>query len=592
MRGMYPGVKLAVSGVMLAALTACGGSSGGGNPAAMPTGNLSLALTDGPADQFRHVWVTLTGIALHTDTNQPYTGQDSSWVRLSVPKGSATVDLAALNNGALQALFANAALPAGHYRQIRFFLAATDANLKSSALATTDGQSINHILSYNNQVEYLDDALNIQEAPLEVPYPSQGMTLSGDFVVSPGAGLNLAVDVDLNHSVVPTANNGFTLRPALRAFDLGQAGAISGSFGASELCQQDSRGLPKISSSCAYGVVVKAELSDGVRHYTVRQARVDPATGNFSLYPLPVNDGSGNLLHYDLVARGRQMQTLLLLGVPASTSGSGQQAGTIIPNNELPLVIDDREYSAQFAQPEQPFTGGLADFQQTLLGSAVPYEIRSVGIDPATGLLNSAEPLPAGPVNVVSFTSATSTLPAINSVIPAEGSGSYRLGVESLPIFFDFSVQSLNPVVAPVAGGVANVAPPSPPLKASNANGVITNGSINISLGLHNTTGFDKGLLTLVHHGVVVTSLPIDTQLASVAPAIPMHRVLVGVPAGSPTANQPDAVYHAYVTVWNSAQPLFARHILPIPLVIDLRNSSSASVDATGLDVSSPASGI
>ncbi len=207
-------------------LAACGGGGGGGSPAgAMPTGTANVQLTDGPGDEFQHVWVSVRAIAFHSSADQVWSAADATWITTTLP-APVTIDLTTLNNGVLDGtLFAGLNLPAGTYRQIRFFFDGAEAPLDASALATMDSNGA--ALQWNDQVEYLNGTATPQESPLEIAFPTQGIQLLGTFNVVAGATLNLAVDFDLEHIIVPFDHDGqtyFTMRPNLAYFDMSQVG--------------------------------------------------------------------------------------------------------------------------------------------------------------------------------------------------------------------------------------------------------------------------------------------------------------------------------------------------------------------------------
>jgi hypothetical protein len=125
-------------------LAGCGGGGGsssgssGGSSSTSQSGTVNLSLTDGPSDEFQHVWVTVTAVSFHTDPNATWSASDATWqtTTLAAP---VTIDLASLNNGSLNSqVFAGLTLPAGSYQQIRLFLDSAQSTLAASALATSD----------------------------------------------------------------------------------------------------------------------------------------------------------------------------------------------------------------------------------------------------------------------------------------------------------------------------------------------------------------------------------------------------------------------------------------------------------------------
>lgn len=587
---------LAIASAVAAAmsLVSCGSgssSSTSSNPAsgASNTGYLSVALTDAPSDNFQHLWVTITGIALHTDPNNTWSNADATWVTESVPNGAVTIDLASLNNGTLSTLLSNIKLPVGNYRQIRFFLLSNQDPLNASASSTLDHEATPAPLAYNNQVEFLDASNTIQEAPLAIPYPSQGLKLNGTFKVTAGSTLNLAVDIDLDSSVVATSS-GFVLRHTMNYYDLSKVGAITGTVNPASLCKTAANGSFTSITNCAFNAVVKAELGDNVRHFTLRQTSVDPVTGKFTLFPVALTDSSGAPLSYDLVVRGRQMNTIIVTGVTPTSSANPTSSATVVPT--LTPTINSSEYTAQFTSSLNPLTGGFAVFQETLPAlSATPYEIRVASTDPFTGLLPRPERLENGPVQVIAFTSGG--LGTVVTQTPTEGTGGYLVGTNTMPAFYNFSAEASNALIAPPAGsGPVLFAPPSPTLASANAAGAVSSGAISVNLALSNISTYDKGYLVLEHEGKIITTVDIASSLGASATGTVPTINLSGIPAGSSTVKQPGATYYGYFVLWNSAHPFKTLKVLHIPQLIDLRSSNSAVVTLGTLDTTATAAGI
>lgn len=555
-------------------LSACGGGGGDAGtstPSAVTpvaaSGVVNMGVTDGPSDTFNHVWVTIKAISFHTSTDAVWNPTDATWqtTTLATP---ITIDLAQLNNGAMNQVFSNLSLPVGSYKQIRFFFAGADDALTASAQAITDNQATPTPLQWNDQVEYVHPITKVvSEAPLEIAYPTQGIQLNGNFTVTEGSTLNLVTDFDLDKIIAPFRHDGdfaFTMRPNLHYFDLSQAGAIKGQIDPNTLCRNSA------STNCAYNLIVHAEVlsADGSRHVAVRSTNVDPATGNFSLYPVSLKDSSGNALKYDLVIRGRNMETMVVTDVtPAGSLASG---ATVVQSTPLVPVINTNEYGAQFATPLTPLTNGAALFQQTLpipgVATPVPYEIRWNNTEPFTGKLFAPFMLENAAVHVAAHNAGN----ALNftTVTPTEGIGGYAVATNAIA-YYDIS--SNTAIQAPTSGSLTTFTPPTPTIQAN-----VENGTISGNIAISNATSYDSATLVIARFANIVTTQDISSLLASGG-----AFTVTGIPAGSATKKQAGAYYYGYVRLWKSGSHKRAK-IVPINSMIDLRNTNSV----TGLNVS------
>ncbi len=540
-------------------LAGCGGGGSGTNSAATPTGVVNVTLTDGPGDDYDHVWITVKAISFHTDSNITWNKNDASWktTTLATP---VTLDMANLTNGALNQVFTGMNLPVGSYKQIRLFLAGFDDALTASASAAG--------LTYNDQIDYTDNAV-VHHVPLEIAYPVQGLQLNGNFNVTEGSTLNLAVDFDLEHDLVRFKHGTefhFTMKPNLHYFDLNQSGAITGNIDPAQLC------VTSVTSSCAYNMIVKAEIlaADGTRHFDTRATTVKP-DGSFTLYPLP----SG--ASYDVLIRGRNMETMLIKAVVAPAGSTPASGAAILSTAAIPiqLSLNSSEYFANFSTPLSP-TSGYAIFQQTLPGATeVPYEVRWRNTNPFTGILEGPVALAHGPMHVASYTSGTTL--AFNNMTPQEGDGGYSVVTRGLPAaYYDLS----SPVVLPVQPTTATAAAPylfTPPLPTLTSNVVAGTVSGNITQTTHGL--YDSGYLVLSRFANIVHTVDISATLAANT-----GTYSVTLPAGTTGALVPGAYYYGYLRVWNSAAPKVSTRVFPINGMMDLRNTNTV----TGMNVTLP----
>jgi len=371
-------------------LGGCGGSSG--TTSSAPAGVAKLDVTDAPASDYTHAYVTVTSVAFHLDPNAGFTGYSSAkaagWqvVTLAQPK---TVDLAQLSSGTMFAdlngnnsLFSGMTLPVGRYYQLRIFLASTEDAYEGSVPG----------LVYNNEVQLTGDATHYA---LRVPTPDEGIRVlpESPVVVTSGGSVSLALDFNLNDDILKlgpaessTGTTEFLLKPRLGYFDMGNVGAVTGtvSFG-------------NLSTS---RIVVKAEQVQSGTNYRVvrRMTGVDQTTGAFKLYPLPVF-GNATTAIYDILIRGRNVQTAIVKGVTVhkgATPADGTNLGTV-------TLQPGTEFTAQLGSGMHP-SGAWLNFYQTIAGDPAGYEVRYRHLDPYTGKFGIPMELSTGPILVASFT--------------------------------------------------------------------------------------------------------------------------------------------------------------------------------------------
>jgi len=561
----------------LLALGACGGGGGSASSTPTPNGVANVQITDGPGDEFQHVWVTVTSLAFHTSPDQVWSASDATWITKTLP-APVTLDLASLNNGTLNStLFAGLSLPQGTYRQIRFFFDGAEAPLDASALATVDSNGA--ALQWNDQVEYLaPGTTQATESPLEIAYPTQGIQLQGSFTVGAGAALNLAVDFDLERIIVPFNHDGqtyFTMRPNLQYFDLSQSAAITGTIDPTHLCPSAAAALAQ-APACAFNIVVKAETlaADGSRHVVARETMADPVTGRFTLFPLATKDASGNAIaSYDVLIRGRNLETMIVTAVPVtagtSPAGTGTTAATAVQTAALAPVLNSGEYTAQLATPLAPLTSGYVAFEQTLPGAgAVPYEVRWRNTDPFTGSFRNPIPLQgaSSQLHVASYNNGATL--AFAATAPAEGAGAFRVAANEA-VYYNLSPASVMP--APVAGTTQTFTPGTPTLAAG-----VNPGTINASLTFSNISVDNNCELVLARFATIVGTYNCSAMLGSNGGSNAGSIVLSGIPSGVP-----GAYYYAYVRLWETGHGKLTRRIVALPGFVDLRTSSTQSLNGS-----------
>lgn len=569
---------------LMAGLTACGGgSSGGSGPAPTQMGAVNLQVTDGPSDEFQHVWVTFTAISFHTDPNATWNSQDATW-KTTTFVNPITIDLTALNNGTLNTLLSGMNLPVGTYCQIRFLLDGPDAPLDASALATRDSNGA--ALQWNDQVEYLaNGSTTALESALEIAYPTQGIQLVGTFNVTQASTLTLAVDFDLEHSIVAFNHDSltyFTMRPSLFYYDMSKVAAITGTVNPSQLCPSIAAEVSQ-ATPCAFNLVVKAELltPDGSRHYVARETSVDPSTGAFTLYPLATQDGSGNpIASYDVLIRGREMETMLVQGVPVSAGSApvgttGAAPPTSLQSGAISLTLNNGEYTAQFASPLSPLSSGYAIFQQTPSGTgAVPYEVRWRNTDPFTGTFRNPIPLqgttsmlhvaPYNGGHALTFVSET----------PVEGAGAFTVADNETAYYALSAGAVMLPPTLPATA--QTFAPTAPTLDTG-----IESGTVNVTLDFSGISVDNNCELVLARFAAIIDTFNCSSYLGSNGGPNTGMFAMNGVPAGDAGIPVPGAYYYAYVRLWQTGHGKATRKIVPLPGFIDLRSATSGTLNGS-----------
>jgi hypothetical protein len=538
-----------------ATLVACGGGDSGSTVAPVAaTGLVSVAVTDAPTSDFQKVWITIREIRFHRlDFAHP---EDRDWLRYPLAQ-PVTVDLAQLSNGNLAEVFGDLRLPVGVYRQIRLMLVDDDAPLTTSAQAAG--------LQFNDQVDYIDASGTARVASLELGGVREGVGVFGTFTVTADKTLRLVLDFDIDHDVVrfPDFDSGsvrsaFTLKPALRYFDLDASAAIVGRVDTTALASQ-------ANPNGAFNLVIKAEelAADGSRHVVARATTVRP-DGSFTLFPLHVPAAVGSR-KFDVVIRGRNMETTIVREVPAVKGTTPANNPTVVAASPLPLPAST-EYTVTLATPASP-TGSWVNFFQTLPGAdEVPYEVRFRHVNPFTGDIGLPFPLSAGGLRVGTYVAGGN--PTLAAVVPQQGAGGFaaRAGAPQ------YVASGFVGVLPPTSGGGTPITLPA--LGVDSA--VATPGAIDLNVTTLTAGRFDQGQFVVSRFGMIVNSQPIDHLLASGGTAR-----MSNLPAGSEARVNPTAVYYAYLRLWNSNTPLVRPRVVPVIGFADLRTTNAASLNVT-----------
>lgn len=489
-------------------LGGCGtGSSGGSGPTAAPSGTVSVSLTDAPGLEFDHAWITVSEIWFHTSSDaDAVTG---GWLKFPLA-APVTVDLAALANGTVSAPFWDKiTLPAGNYQQIRIFLASTEDARTASAVAVG--------LSFNNEVD-----LGANRYPLRVPTPDQGIRLAGAFQVTTAADLRLAIDFDAGHDVVKTVRAGnveYILKPRLAYFDLDHAGAIAGTLAAP--------GGVAFANYTGRNFVIKAEQAMAGTDYRVvrRATSIDPATGRFVLYPLPVF-GNATTARYDIVMRGRNVETCIVNQVPVHRGTLPATATSVGP--AITLTTGNEFTSTVAISP----TGAWMHYYQSIPTDPVKYEVRFRHANPLTGSFFEPLQLSAGPLHVGNWNNGNGVTFA--SVTPSGGNGAFQAVADAM-LYDRSTYRSVTPGMGTLTFGPLS---PTAPAVANSISGTITMGSTMMNM-------MNNGLMFATFGGMIVNSVDVSSSMARGG-----AYTMPNLPGGTASGPLPFAFYGLYALGW------------------------------------------
>jgi hypothetical protein len=559
----------------LFALVACGGGTSTPPPpppAASTDAVLSVSVAGGASPGIDHLWVTITGFAMHAEASRVLGDGDPGWVfqTLAAP---VTLDLAdpALSQGEPVSLLKQSVSVLGTFAQLRLLVASSDPSASVVASAQAKG------LGFNDQVQYTDGA-GVHVVPLEIPDLQSGLRLLSSFTLSADATTPLAIEWNAQSSLVrrgsPSGVDRFTLRDELTLYDqqlltaLGDGNlqiggsifdSISGQLDTTHFCTGASH------AGCIHDVVASATSvsPDGRFHQEVRSVNVS-ASGAFLLYPLP----SASLV--DVVIHGGNMQTIVVRNVFVDPTGLLKPVPTALSSTATPIVpvLDTSERSVAVSNSLVPASSRVF-FGQTLAGSGnggadLPYVIASVAADPLTGRVLHAMTVPGGPLHDALFDPATQGVgvpPAFTTVTPAEGLGGCTVWTQG-------TLADGTSALALVPAGAASVTAPAPVRRSG-----FTSGTLTVDLSGTATTGADRAELIVSNDGGTVAVVDVSSQIATHGGATTID-VPSGVSSSVPAATIYGVALRTWVTGAESTTARWARTGAPV----DLGSSGAATV--------------
>ncbi len=200
----------------LTLMTLISGCGGGGDTAATATsaastGTVALSLTDAPLVDKNVTEVNIAVIGIEYN-------KDGNWITADDFVGPQTFNLLDLQNGNSLYL-GDMVLPAGHYTEIRFILAAPKEGAKDAEIKSNPDCNIT-----------FSDGEIITSEPLFVPSGGQsGLKGKGTFDITANAKISVTADFDVYKSIVEAGNSGkYLLKPVIRLVVTELSGMING----------------------------------------------------------------------------------------------------------------------------------------------------------------------------------------------------------------------------------------------------------------------------------------------------------------------------------------------------------------------------
>ncbi len=493
--------------------------------------------------RYLRVLVTVEEVWFHQSATA--TPEDEAWVKLQLDDAR-TLDLVALGSGTQAALLRDAVIPTERYRQLRLLLADTHGDLHDSA---EDAGA-----DYNNEVTWIDADGDLRTAPLEVLDAQRGIGMQIDLkvveaaVAVGGASARNAVQVkfDATRGLTEFRRDdepGFLLNASLTAFDEEDAGTIRGTLDLSRLGTPGTPGTIGLRRD----IHVTAQKLDSAagRRVIVGTAAVG-STGNFLLYPLPLDDDE-RVTEYDLVVHGPEIETMILRDVPVSEGA---------PGTAQPLAVLTLEPAQSFeanisATAPLASRGASVGFYQSLPGENEPFLVGFANVDPLSGRF--AEPVRLSRAGTVLHGRHESGFD-LRSATPQEGAGRYAVAAFS-PHFAPGAFADTTLRAPASASDTAAFTVPAPGLPATAVAGTV---STEVTVGT--PARHDRGVLVLSHEASTVAVGSLDAMLQQSLGSAFIE--LADVPAGGAAAPFDPALYRVEAWAWHSADPedTFTRH--------------------------------
>ena len=324
-------IQAALLAFVAAVVGACGGG-GGDSGTSGGTGTVNVSLTDSPALEYEHVFVTVEKVRIHRSA----TAEDSSsgWTDI-VLNPAKRIDLLDLQNGVLAEL-GQTALPAGRYEQLRLVLSGANGANAVVLKGTTE------------------------EIPLKTPSGQQsGIKLVHGFEVGAGQIVDLVLDFDAARSVVKAGSSGnWNLKPVITVIPVAVSGQVAGSIDAGAALAGATVSLQTYDATADRVTVVRSTTVQSDGKYLLSPV----LAGNYSLVVV-ANQRASAVVTGVAVAAGTVVQ------VPAITLTGSEMAtisGTVTPVVEgssvraLQRVVNSPALEVEIAFANADSTGGYA----------------------------------------------------------------------------------------------------------------------------------------------------------------------------------------------------------------------------------------
>lgn len=184
-------VPLLFLAVVVALTINCGGGGGGGGSTALSaagTGTVAVYLKDSPADDYEHIYITITEVSLI-----PARDEGSPVVLYSFPQGK-RIDLLALADDDGYLFTVNRNVPAVQYSKIRLGVSRIEAVAKEGSNPPCDGMDL-----------------------IKLPSGKIDLNPREPFTVTKGSTLSILLDIDCNKSINlhPTGSGKCIFRPVV-----------------------------------------------------------------------------------------------------------------------------------------------------------------------------------------------------------------------------------------------------------------------------------------------------------------------------------------------------------------------------------------